>query len=144
MKTLLFLLLFSITATAQVQIFGGVSYSPMFEVAQVNKYSLIPSFVATIGDSKTGLNVQIGNISKIGLICSKGIFKAGFNIGLDLFQNEKPKAIAELEAGVFFKLPNSKDTFISITSVFGVELSQYKSNYCPLNISIFKSLLHSK
>ena len=144
MKSLIFLLFFSATATAQIQIFGGVSYAPTIEVVEVNKYSLIPSFVATIGDSKTAVNIQIGNISKIGVICKKGIFKATFNFGLDLFKNDKPKAIAELEVGVFFKLPNSKDTFISITSSFGVELAQYRSNYCPVNVSIFKSLTKNK
>lgn len=140
MKILIFLLLIATSTTAQISIFGGISYAPMIEVAEVNKYSLIPSFVATIGDSKTALNVQIGNISKIGIICSKGIFKVCINLGLDLFASDKPKPIAEIEAGVFLKLPNSKDTFISITSIVGVDLIQHKANYCPLNISIFKSL----
>lgn len=144
MKITILLLFIANIATAQIQILGGVSYSPRIEVTDVNKYALIPSFVAKIGDSKTSFAVQIGNISKIGVNCSKGIFFVGFNIGLDLFKAEKPKALAELEVGVLFKLPKSKDTFLSITSIFGVELSQHTSSYCPLNISIFKSLLPNR
>jgi len=144
MKTIILLLFVANIATAQLQILGGVSYSPRIEVADVNKYALIPSFVAKIGDSKTSFVVQIGNISKIGVNCSKGIFVASFNLGLDFFKADKPKALAELEVGVLFKLPNSKDTFLSVTSSFGVDLSKYTSSYCPLNISIFKSLLNNK
>ncbi len=144
MKTLILLFLFATTATAQLQILGGVSYSPRIEVLEVNKYSLVPSFVATIGDSITALNIQIGNVSKIGFLCRKGIFKIGINLGVDFFKNEQIKLIAELEIGILFMIPKSKDTFVSVTSVLGVDIAHSTSNYCPLNITIFKSLLPNR
>lgn len=144
MKLIIILLFITNTAFSQLSIFGGFSCAPRIEVTQVNKYSVLPAFVATIGDSKTAVNFQIGNISKIGLICSKGIFKASFNYCIDLFYKEKVQHIAELEIGVFFKLPKSNDLFLSITSILGVNLKTWDSSYCPLNVAIYKPLYQKK
>jgi len=141
MKILFIILITTLSLSAQdkIQVLVGVSYAPSMEVLKVNKYSLIPSFSAIIGDDKTALLLVVGNVSKIGVVARKGIFRAGINYAIDLFHNEGPKHMAELEAGVLFQIGNS--TNLGITMSIAATIEESNSFYTPLNIGIYKNLI---
>lgn len=137
----LLLLSFSLVAQNKLSVLGGVSYSPIISVNGINKHSLIPSFNMLIGDEKTMLLVCVGNISKVGVLARKGFFRAGINVGVDLFQYNSIKPIAELEAGVLMPISKDKGTTLNISMCIGVTVEESNAMYTPLSIGIYKKII---